>query len=223
MSQEFIFYAIPYMFKGLLLTLRLAMASLAVGIAVGLPLSFLRVYGGKAVKWFVIGFSEIFRCTPVLIQLFMVYYGFPQIGITLEPNVCAIIVLGLNSAAFQIEYLRSAIEAVGKKQLEAARSLGMSRTKAMLRIIVPQAIRMILPNWSNEAVSMIKNTGILYLIAVLDLMGQTKRIISKFYNPIDSYALVALFYLVVVTIISAAFNYLEKRLKIPGLILEDER
>lgn len=223
MNQEFISYAIPYMFKGLWLTLRLAAISLAIGIIVGLPMSFLRVYGNKVIKGFIIGFSESFRCTPVLIQLFMVYYGFPQIGITLEPNVCAVIVLGLNSAAFQIEYLRSAIESVGSKQLEAARSLGMPKAKAMIRIIIPQAIRMILPNWSNEAVSMIKNTGILYLIAVLDLMGQTKRIISKFYNPIDSYAIVALFYLVVVTVISAVFNYLERRLRIPGLMLEDER
>ena len=193
------------------------------GIVLGLPLAFVRVYGNKTLRGLVIGFSELFRGTPVLIQLFLLYYGFPQIGITLEPNVCAVIILGVNSAAFQIEYLRSAIESVGNKQLEAARSLGMTRVKAMIHIIIPQAVRLILPNWSNEAISMIKNTGILYLIAVLDLMGQTKRIISKFYNPIDSYALVALFYLAVVTIISLIFNYVEKKLRIPGLVLEDNR
>jgi len=155
--------------------------------------------------------------------LFLIYYGFPQIGITLSPNTCAITILGLNSAAFQVEYLRSAIEAVGSKQMEAARSLGMTHARAMVVIILPQAIRMILPNWSNEAISMFKNTGILYLIAVLDMMGQTKRVISKFYNPIDSYALIAVFYLVLVSVISLIFNFVEKKLRIPGLSIEDDR
>src|SRR5699024_4791231 len=113
MSEEFISYAIPYMFDGLWITLKLAAASLLLGIVLGLPLAFVRVYGNKTLRGLVIGFSELFRGTPVLIQLFLLYYGFPQIGITLEPNVCAVIILGVNSAAFQIEYLRSAIESVG--------------------------------------------------------------------------------------------------------------
>lgn len=220
---ELLAYAVPHFLNGGVITLKLAAISLLVGAGIGIPLAFIRVYGKKSLQNVVIGFAEILRGTPVLVQLFLIYYGFPQIGITWSSNLCAIIILSLNSAAFQIEYLRAAIEAVGNKQMEAARSIGMTRTKAMMYIIIPQAIRIVLPNWSNEAIAMIKNTGIVYTIAVVDVMGETRRIISKFYNPIESYAAVALFYLVLVTVLSLFFNYIERKLRIPGLVLEDKR
>jgi polar amino acid transport system permease protein len=132
------------------------------------------------------------------------------------------VALGLHSAAYQAEYLRGALQSVPEGQMTAARALGMSRLQSITNIILPQAFRLVLPAWSNEVVSMIKYTAVVYLIAVPDLMGQAKNLSSRFFQPIPIYLTAAVFYLVLVGITYFVLREFERRLRVPGLAMEHE-
>ena len=223
MSSEFLEIAIPALCSGTVITLELSAICLFIGLVVGVPLAFARAYGGKVLSFISLAYSEVMLVTPVLVQLFIVYYGLPQFGIVLSPMVSACVTLGLNSAAYQIEYFRGAILSIGPGQMMAARAMGMSTPKAVVVIILPQVLRIVLPTWANEAISMIKNTSVCYLIAVPELMTQAKILISRFYNTIESYSLTAVYYLVIIGVLTVLFAVLEKRFKIPGLAIEKEK
>ncbi len=215
--------AIPAFFEGALITLEMSAISLLIGLVVGIPLAFARVYGNKLLRGVSMVYSEFLRGTPVLVQLFIVYYGLPQFGIVLSPLVAGCLTMGLNSAAYQIEYFRGAILSIGPGQMMAARAMGMSQVKAIWVIMIPQVIRIVLPTWANEAISMIKNTSVCYLIAVPELMTQAKIMISRFYNTIESYSLVAVYYLVIIGVMTVIFVLIEKKIKIPGLEIEENK
>lgn len=217
----FINRVLPVLWQGTIITLQLASVSLLLGMALGLPLGVLRVYGPPWVQRIVGLYVLVFQGTPLLVQLFVIYYGLPQLGLTLDRFPAAYIALGLHSAAYQAEYLRGALQSVGAGQMVAARAIGMSKVQAITNIILPQAFRLVLPAWSNEVVSMIKYTAVVYLIAVPDLMGQAKNLSSKFFQPIPIYLTAAVFYLVLVGITYFALRALERRLHVPGLTMEE--
>jgi polar amino acid transport system permease protein len=219
---QFLQIAIPELYKGSLITLQVTFISLLIGFFLGFPSALVKAYGGRGLGMLSSFYTEIFRGTPVLVQLFIVYYGLPQFGITLPALVAAYIALGLNSGAYQAEYFRGAIQAVSSGQMLAAQSIGMSKLKAIFYIIVPQAFRLALPAWSNEVVAMVKVTSIVYLTAVPDLMTKAKILTSKYFNPIESYLVAAVFYLVIVVIITLVLNYVERRSRIPGLEIETD-
>ena len=217
---EYLAIAIPKLGEGLLITFQVAFVSLGIGILIGLPAAFARVYGPKWLQWIVTAFIEILRGTPVLVQLFLVYYGLPQFGVTFSAFISAYIALGLNSGAYQTEYFRGAIQAIGSGQMMAARSIGMTRIQAIRHVIMPQALRLAIPAWSNEAVSMIKISSILYLIAVPEMMTVAKELLTRYYNPFQTYITAGVVYLVVIGVITILLNRLEKRLTIPGMELD---
>jgi polar amino acid transport system permease protein len=219
---QFIERVIPVLWQGTLITLQLASLSLLLGMALGLPLGVLRVYGPRFVRSLVGFYVLVFQGTPLLVQLFIIYYGLPQLGLTLDRLPAAYVALGLHSAAYQAEYLRGALQSVSEGQMVAARAIGMSRFQAITNIVLPQAIRLVLPSWSNEVVSMIKYTAVVYLIAIPDLMGQAKNLSSRFFQPIPIYLTAALFYLVLVGITYFLLRALEQRLHVPGLTMEHE-
>lgn len=209
--------------SGTILTLKLVGFGLLAGFGLGLVAALLRVYGGKALRWIAIGYIELFRGTPLLVQLFLVYFGLPDLGITLDRMTAAYLTLALNSGAYQAEYLRGAIQSIGSGQMMAARAMGMSRIQSIWYIILPQALRMVIPAWSNEPISLIKASAVAYLIAIPDLMNQAKIIVGRLYDPIGVYAAVALIYLAIVFILTWVLGRLERRLAIPGLELEAQR
>jgi polar amino acid transport system permease protein len=217
----FIERVIPVLWQGTIITLQLASVSLLLGMALGLPLGVLRVYGPRWVQRVVGLYVLVFQGTPLLVQLFVIYYGLPQLGITLDRFPAAYVALGLHSAAYQAEYLRGALQSVGAGQMVAARAIGMSQPQAIINIVLPQAFRLVLPAWSNEVVSMIKYTAVVYLIAVPDLMGQAKNLSSKFFQPIPIYLTAAVFYLVLVGITYFVLRALERRMRVPGLTMEE--
>lgn len=220
--QLFIQRVLPVLWQGTIITLQLASVSLLLGMALGLPLGVIRVYGPRWAQQIVGLYILIFQGTPLLVQLFVIYYGLPQLGLTLDRFPAAYIALGLHSAAYQAEYLRGALQSVGTGQMIAARAIGMSKLQAIVYIILPQAFRLVLPAWSNEVVSMIKYTAVVYLIAVPDLMGQAKNLSSKFFQPIPIYLTAAVFYMVLVGITYFILRSFERRLHVPGLILDHE-
>jgi polar amino acid transport system permease protein len=212
--------AIPAMWDGTIITLQITAVALVSGFIIGFPAALMRIYGGKTLGTLSTIYTELLRGTPVLVQLFIIYYGLPQFGITLSAFMSAYIALGLNSGAYQAEYFRGAIQAISGGQMMAAQSLGMNKLKAITFIIIPQAFRLALPAWSNEVVSMVKVTSIVYLTAVPDLMTKAKMLSSKYFNPIETYLTAAVFYLIIIGILTVILNYIEKTSRIPGLEME---
>jgi len=208
--------------KGLPLTLEITFTCIAIGIVLGVLLALARVYGGRPLRTISSGYIQFFRGTPLLVQLFIVYFGLPNWGIKLSPFISAILALGLNTAAYQAEYFRGAIQAVRGGQTMAARSLGMSMSQAIRYVILPQALRLVLPSWSNEFILMLKYSSIVFTIALLDLMGQGKRLASRNFRFFEIFIIVALFYLALVFVVTQILRLIERRVRIPGLGAEGE-
>jgi len=168
-------------------------------------------------------YVEIFRGTPLLVQLFLLYYGLPGIGITMSRELAAFLALGLNSGAYQAEYLRGSILAIGEGQMMAGRSIGMSRWSTVFNVILPQALRLAIPAWANEPVSLLKSTSVVFLIAVPELMARAKAIAARTYDSISSYIAVAIIYLVLVYLVDAVMKWAERASQIPGFEMEGKK
>ncbi len=214
---------LPEFIKGAGVTLELTVVGLTIGFVLGLALAVARVYAPKWLKALAIGYIELFRGTPLLVQLFIIYYGLPSMGITLSQTMSAFLALGLNSAAYQAEYIRGAIQSIGSSQMTAGRAIGLSRWKTIWYVILPQALRLVIPAWSNEPISLLKTTAIVFLIAVQDLMAKAKRAAADTYDPVGSYLAVAVVYLVMVFVLNWGLKYLERKTRIPGFEMESKK
>lgn len=208
---------LPLMLQGTVITLQLAVTSLALGVALGLPIGIGRVYGPRWLQRVLGAYITLFQSTPLLIQLFVVYYGLPDLGLTFGRMEAAFLTLGLNSGAYQAEYLRGALQSVSEGQMTAARAIGMSKWQAIGNIILPQALRLVLPAWSNEVIAMLKNTAVVFVIAVPDLMTQAKNLSSRYFAPIPIYMTVAVLYIILVGAVYLILRQVERRVQIPGL------
>lgn len=208
---------LPQLAQGLLITVEITVVCILIGIVLGLLLALGRVYGGCLLYYPCSIYIQFFRGTPLLVQLLMVYYGFPSWGITLSPIASGILALGLNTAAYQAEYFRGAIQSVTGGQMMAARSMGMSLTQAIRYVILPQALRIVIPSWSNELILMLKYSSIVYMVTVLDIMGVGRKIAARNFRYFEVFIVVALFYLALVLIVSQLLRVLERRVRIPGL------
>jgi polar amino acid transport system permease protein len=225
MSDFFAFFVrfLPDLLKGAGVTLLLTVQGLVAGFVLGLLATLARTYGSKFWRGLAVGYIELFRGTPLLVQLFLIYYGLPGLGITLSRELSAFLALGLNSGAYQAEYLRGSILAIGESQMMAGRSIGMSRWKTIWYVILPQALRLAIPAWSNEPVSLLKSTAVVFLIAVPELMAKAKSIAAKTYDPIGSYLAVAIVYLAMVYLLDAVLRWMERASRIPGFETEGKR
>lgn len=151
------------------------------------------------------------RGTPALIQVFIVYFGLPQIGIRLNPFVAGVIALGLNSGAYVSEIIRSGFLAIPRGQLESGQALGMRRVDVLCRIILPQVFRVALPGLTNEAISVLKNTSLLSTITVIDITLYAQTIISMTFRPFEFYIAASLIYLMLTSLLSRLAMWMEKR------------
>ena len=190
--------ALPAMLDGALITLELTAVGLGMGLILGLLAGMGRVYGSGPLRWLSVAYIELFRGTPLLVQLFLIYYGLPGLGITFSRLDAAFLALGLNSGAYQAEYLRGALLAVGQGQMLAGRAIGLTRWQAIRHVILPQALRLVIPSWSNEPVALLKSTAIAFLVAVPELMARAKSVAAQTYDPIGAYLAAAVIYLVIV-------------------------
>jgi len=198
-------------------TLLLTFVAISVGFAIGLLLALGRVYGNKIISYSCIAYLEIFRGTPLLVQLFIIYYGLPAVGIIFTPITAALIGLSLNSGAYQAEYLRGSIQAIPANQMIAGRTLGMTRFQSIRSIILPQALRISIPAWSNELIYLFKYTSIVVYIQVRDLTFQAKDIATQSSRYLETFLIVALIYLLFTYIFSEIVDQVEKHVRIPGI------
>ncbi|MFC1858388.1 amino acid ABC transporter permease [Thermodesulfobacteriota bacterium] len=207
----------PELLKGALVTLELVCICITIGFFLGILLAITRIYGNRFISNTTSAYVALMRGTPLLVQLFILYYGLPHIGLSLPSFLAAIIGISLNSAAYQSEYFRGAIQAVKSGQMIAARSIGMSKFKAVRYIILPQMIRIVIPSWSNELIYMIKYSSIAYMIQTPELMAAGKFIASTNFRTFEVFLVVAFIYLVIVIFASKSLSTVELKLKVPGL------
>jgi len=211
---------LPQLAQGLTITLEITATCIAIGIVLGLLLAIGRVYGKHIFYWLSSAYVQFFRGTPILVQLFTIYYGLPSWGVRLSPFISGVLALGLNTAAYQAEYFRGAIQAIRAGQMLAARSIGMTLPQAIRYVILPQALRLVIPPWSNELILMLKYSSIVYMVTVMDLMGVAMTITSRNFRYLEVFIVVALMYLALVLIISRLLRMLERKVRIPGLGVE---
>lgn len=207
----------PDLLEGAVVTIEITTLCIAMGIVLGLILAIARLYGRHVFYWSATVYINFFRGTPVLAQLFLVYYGLPTIGIRLEPFTAGVLALGFNTAAYQSEYFRGAIQSLPSGQMLAARSIGMNRMQALQSIILPQALRLVIPPWSNELILMLKYSSIVFLATVMDLMGEGLVLASETYRYFEIFIVVAVMYLIMVGVITWLLNRLQAWLRVPGL------
>lgn len=202
------------LFEGLLVTFQLSFTALGIGVVLGLAAALARKYGQRPISYLANTYIELIRGTPLTVQLFIIYFGLPSLGVLFSPMLSAIVALGINSGAYQAEYFRGAIESIGGGQMEAALSLGMSRVQTILRIILPQAFRLALPSWSNEAAYLPKYSSVAFLVTVPELLARSKMVISRNLNPLEVYFVVGLIYLATIATISKILDMIYERYKI---------
>ncbi len=207
----------PRLMDGAILTIELTIISIILGSFLGLLLGIGKVYGLKPISLICSFFIELIRGTPLLVQLFILYFGLPATGLKLSPWAASIIAFTINSGCYQAEYLRGSLLSIASSQMRAARSLGMTKVQSIIFIMLPQAIRRVIPAWTNEFIYLLKYSSLAYMVGVSELMGTTKVIASRNYRFFDMYIITALIYLVMVLCFSFLFTYLEKKTKIPDL------
>jgi len=210
---------LPYLLEGAEWTLGLVAGGLALGFVVGLPLSILQVYGSKIVTRPVDIYVWFFRSVPLLVLLFLFYWGLlPTIGLEVDTFACSIIVLGLRSAAYQSQVFRGAILSVGEGQLVAARAVGMSRLKAIRHILLPQALRISIPGWSNEYASILKDSAICFALGVLEILTRARYVVNATGEPLIPYFIAGGLFLVLTYGGTKVLHVVYERTRIAGLI-----
>src|ERR1700722_6632194 len=192
------------------LVLALSLLAILVSWACGLAAAFAKASRLAALRQVSKFYIWFIRGTPTLIQIFIVYFGFPQIGLRLSPFVAGVLALGFNGGAYIAEIVRSGVSAIPKGQMESAQALGMGRWQVMTRIILPEVFRVILPPATNEAITMVKNTSLLSTITVVELTLYSQTIIATTFRPFEFYIATALIYLVMTTLISQAAGRMER-------------
>jgi polar amino acid transport system substrate-binding protein len=186
---------IPIFAKAALTTVEITVVSMVLAIIFGLFLALIRVYAPKPFSNLAIFYIEVTRGTPLLIQLFFIYYALPTIGIIIKPYVAAVVGLGLNYAAYEAENYRAGLFAVPRGQMEAAISLGMSRNQALRHIIVPQAVRLVIPPITNDFISLLKDSSLVSVITMVELTKVYQQLSSTYYDFIGTGIMVAMIYL----------------------------
>lgn len=203
---------LPTLLKGAGITILVAVVSMALAIILGLLLTILRLYGRPPLSALAAAYIEIYRGTPLLIQLYILYYGLPNIGISLSPLMAAFIGLGMNYAAYEAELYRAGINAVPKGQMEAALSLGMTRSLAVRRIILPQAFRIALPGVTNDFIALFKDSSLVSVIAMVELTKTYSILAATTLRFFELGLIVALLYFAMSYPLSLLARKLEKRL-----------
>ncbi|MGP9764283.1 amino acid ABC transporter permease [Halomonas sp. AOP13-D3-9] len=209
----------PVLLKGLTTTLVVSLCAIALGLVLGVLLAFGLTSRYRLVRWPCGLYRSFWRGTPILLQLLLVYYLLPEIGIEIAPISAAILTLTLNTTAFQAEIFRSGIGHIPAGQIEAARMAGISAWQTRRRIIMPQVFRLTLPPLTNEIITILKNSSLISVIAVTELMRVSEQIASRTFQPLETYLAAALLYLAVNLVLARISAYLERRM-VGGLATE---
>lgn len=213
-----VFEALPNILAGSVVTVSIVVCSLGLGFALGVPLAVSQVYGSRPLRWAVAGFVWFFRGTPILVLLFLFYYGLPMaLGFDISAFAASCLVLGFASAAYQSQIFRGSILSLPAGQLKAARALGMLDGAGVRSIILPQALRFSIPGWTNEFSILLKDSALVFVLGgAQDMMARTHFAASRTYDHIAFYLTAGVLYCLITLIGLKALRQLEKKVYIPG-------
>ena len=211
MILDLIRESLPPLLASSVLTIQLTCLSLAIGAFLALPLALGRLSKNRWISGFCFAYVYYFRGTPLLVQIFLIYYGLPQIGLTLGAYTSALISLSINTAAYTAEIIRGGIQAVAAGEIESAHAMGMTRSQVLFRIILPQMIGFALPAYGNEVILQIKATSLASTITLIDLTGMARTLAAETYSPLEIFSTAGVIYLAIVISTSKLVTWMEKR------------
>ena len=207
--MEYVLNILPFILSGLKLTAKIYVATLVLALPLGLLAAIGKVNGSNLIKKILFLYTWIWRGTPLLLQLFFMFYGLPVIGIRLSPFAAAAITYALNYGAYLTEIFRGGIESIDKGQYEAAKALGMTYPQTMRRIIIPQTVRRVLPTTCSEAVNLVKDTALLAVLGMPDLLRIATQIFTRDFD-ITPFIVAFVLYLIISSVLVKFFGKLEK-------------
>ncbi len=206
-------YLPPMLLQGVPMTLLISLLGMALAVVLGLIIALLNLYATRPLAWLARLYVELFRGTPLLIQLYLIFYGLPNIGIRLSPLAAAVIGLGLNYGAYEAENYRAGILAIPRGQMEAALSLGLTRLQALRHVIVPQALRLVIPPVTNDFIALFKDSSIVSVITMVELTKVYGQLAATYYDYIGAGVIAALLYLLLGLPFVRLARWAERRMK----------
>ena len=204
---------LPLFWEAMLLTLRIGWVGILGSVAIGLVVAFVVHFKVPVLTQVSRAYIELFRNTPLLIQLFFMYFGLPRMGVPITPEVCGMLGLALLGGAYMAETFRSGLEAVEPIQTESALSLGMSRMQMMRHVVFPQAITLSIQSFVANVIFLLKETSVFSAISLMDLMFTAKDLIGLYYKTTECLVLLVVFYLIMILPVSILGTYVERRLR----------
>jgi len=207
--------SLPVLAQGALLTIKFAILSMIFGLIGGAVLALMGISHGRPLNWIARIYVSVMRGTPLLVQIFVIYYGLPSFGISLDPTPAGVIALSANVAAYLSESMRGAILGIHQGQWLASYSLGLSRRQTLRYVIAPQALRIAVPSLSNSLISLIKDTSLVSVITVTELLRSAQEMIASTYQPLPLYLAAAAVYWVLCQVLEWAQRWYERRLSLP--------
>ena len=216
MDPGFLVQYIPLYQKAALLTVKIGVAGIIVAILLGLVCEVIDYYRVPVLRRIVSVYIELSRNTPLLIQLFFIYYGLPKIGIHADPQICGVAGLAFLGGSYMAEAFRSGMEAIEPIQEESAYSLGLRRMQTIRYVILPQAVSISAPAFIANVIFLLKETSVFSAISLMDLMFTAKDLIGLYYNTTESLFLLVVFYLLILLPVSVAGSLIERRLRYAG-------
>lgn len=213
MNFNTIFDNLGFLLEAAWLTIYLSFISFIIALFIGVIIGTIKSF---KTNWFltlvISTYIEIFRGTPLLIQLFFIYYGLPQVGITMSSHQAAIIGLSLNFAAYIAEIVRSGVQAIDKGQYEAAKSLGLTKIQMLIHIIYPQALRIVLPSLTNSYAAILKDSSLVSVLSITELTRAGQLIYVRTYEPFEIYLTLGIFYFIMTYTVAILSKYIEKKM-----------
>jgi polar amino acid transport system permease protein len=216
--MDFLAEYFPLILNGFIATAEITIFGTLMGLALGILLAIGDLYGGKIASAIIRVYVEFFRGSPIIIQLFLFYYTIPSLlNVRIDAVTAGYLVFSLNSAAYQKGYIKGAIEAIFEDQMTAALSIGLSKTQAISYVILPQALRLVVPAWGNEFCSLTKSTAALLTIGVTELTSAGKTIAGQTWRILETWIFIAIIYLIWITAVTKILDIIYERVKIPGI------
>jgi polar amino acid transport system permease protein len=213
MDTSVVFDNLPMYAEAAVLTVRVAAKGILVAFIVGLACATINLFRIPVLRWIVAAYVELSRNTPLLVQLFFLYFGLPKVGITLESETCAVVGLAFLGGSYMSEAIRTGLEAVQPIQMQSAVSLGMSRLQALRHVILPQAFSISLPAITANVIFLIKETSVVSVVALPDLVYTAKEQIGQSYETREALLLLVVFYLIILLPISLGAGWLERKVR----------
>ncbi|HLQ73035.1 MAG TPA: amino acid ABC transporter permease [Bacillota bacterium] len=213
--MEVVINSLPYLWEGLLVTLKVFIIAIILGFIIGLVVALLRLSPVKLLNWLAKIFVDVIRGTPILVQLFFFYFGLNSLEfVSLDRETAGIVTVAINAGAYYAEIIRAGIQSLDKGQNEAARSLGLTSAQSMRYVILPQSFRRMLPTFTNQAIISLKDTSLLSVIGIADLTQKGQVQIAATFKAFEIWIAVGIMYFVVIYLLSLLSSFLERRFRL---------